>query len=74
MFLTTLLMQMDFLHKRSKQMAADKVNLYVVNYILLPYVSIFEKRARFTQIDDFDLVYCFESTVNELHVTLFSLL
>ena len=30
----------------------------------------FEKRYNFVQIDDFELVYCFESTVNELLVAL----
>ena len=34
------------------------------------YVSRFEKRYNFAQIGDFELVNCFESTVNELHVAL----
>ena len=34
------------------------------------YVSGFEKRYNFVQIDDFELVYCFASAVNELHVAL----
>ena len=33
-------------------------------------MSGFEKRYNFVQIDDFELVYCFESTGNELHVAL----
>ena len=34
------------------------------------HVSEFENWYNFTQIGDFELVYCFESTVNELHVAL----
>ena len=33
-------------------------------------MSGFEKRYNFAQIGNFELVYCFESTVNELHVAL----
>ena len=34
------------------------------------YVSGFEKRYNFVQIGNFELVVCFESTVNGLHVVL----
>ena len=36
------------------------------------YVSGFEKRYNFMQIGNFELVVCFESTVNELHVLHFA--
>ena len=36
------------------------------------YVSGFEKRYNFMQIGNFELVVCFESTVNELHVLHFT--
>ena len=39
--------------------------------LLYTYVSRFEKRYNFVQIDDFQLVYCFESAVSELHVALY---
>ena len=35
-------------------------------------MSGFEKRHNFAQIGDFELVYCFESTVIELHALCFA--
>ena len=33
-----------------------------------PYLSRLEKRYNFVHSGNFELVHCFESTVNELHV------
>ena len=38
--------------------------------LLVIYVSGFEKRYNFAQMGDIEIVHCFESTVNELHVAL----
>ena len=43
------------------------LHAHIHNYI---YLSRFEKRYHFTQIDNFELV-CFKSTVDEIHVAFY---
>ena len=42
------------------------IHVYSIMYVLRIHV----KRYNFAQIDEFELVYCFAITVNELHVAL----